>query len=423
VGTTTTTTKLSNPQEQQQQQPPLHETADRRINGTIRLVTWNLLAPVYSHPKKYPWSSADYLDWSYRGPLIQSELTRMDADIVCLQEVQTDTWDTFISGLDENYEGILQNVTNDHPVTNAVLLRKNKFRVIDQESRSRALLLVLGESNTTNDTDTVNPRRQPLYLANVHLQAGIDDDDTRVSQLKSLLKRLVFHINGNKKDTDNTTKKRRLKQKAKSLVERVKVASSKTDKSLLILGRENRTIKADVKNDVNQEDVPPAVIIAGDMNMLPTNPVYRWLSHKDHKTASSNDQTQRAPRVHMRDPGTGLRLDNLKFPIVGKHIELLPLTDVYRRKPPVLYQTKIEVESLDPTESKEQKAKPISMTYCGGSVLDYVWTTTSSSRAIDITKTMVFHPQAFENEPQQWPSKDHPSDHLPLGVEFSWRSQ
>lgn len=385
------------------------------IGNKVRLVTWNLLAPCFSHPKKYPWCPPEYLDWPYRGQLVQSELERIDADIVCLQEIQTDIWDDFMAGMDDQYEGILQNVTNDHPVTNAILLRKDKFRVTKQESRSRALILVLEHQCDNDTTDNANdeaiPRSPPLYLANVHLQAGMDDDETRVCQLKSLLKRLVFH---SKEDASASGKPS--KSLLKRLAKRGVAFSSDGDAP----SKETNS-KANASSKTNPpKKLPPAVVIAGDMNMLPTNPVYRWLGHKEHETASSTSATQQAPKVNMRDGGTGIELTDLKFPSRGKFVELLPLTDVYRHQPPVLLQQTT-------TTTDEVEGQPVQMTYCGGSVLDYIWTTTSAAadsatslHSIDISKTMVFHPQAFKNERQQWPSKDHPSDHIPIGFEFSW---
>jgi len=428
---------------------------------------------MYCHADKYYWSDPEDLDWhSHRGPRIQSTLKTIHADIVCLQEVQTDIWDDFMIGLEDQYVGILQNMTNDHPVANAVLLRKDgRFRVKEQESRSRALILVLedfssDDGDTPYDDDYINEEPQPppkrlLYLANVHLQAGLDDDETRVNQLKSLLKRLVFHM----EDDDSNvkaqgSKRKRMKQKAKDLFQKV---SSKADagKSKLlwktlsqeekdaILQKSKRKAAAKQAAQPKPQTRPPApVIIAGDMNMLPTNPVYRWLSHRDHLDATADHTQQQqdaladaAPKVNMRDAGTGLFLQ-FQFPTRGKHVDLLPLTDVYRQLPPVLcqlepQQLQQQVDDHDDDNDKEKKqeeeadmaGKPIGMTYCGGSVLDYIWTTTAptttkhtnhENKVMEITKTMVFHPLAFQKDRQPWPSKDFPSDHLPIGVEFSW---
>jgi hypothetical protein len=66
------------------------------------------------------------------------------------------------------------------------------------------------------------------------------------------------------------------------------------------------------------------------------------------------------------------------------------------------------------TEEKERRQ--LTMTYRTGYVLDYVWT----SRKVDIEDTLFFHPKACTKEPQKWPSEEHPSDHLPIGVDLDW---
>jgi endonuclease/exonuclease/phosphatase family metal-dependent hydrolase len=336
-------------------------TGDRK---GIRLVSWNLLAPVFSHPKKYPWCSEEHLDWSYRQKLIVAKLQQIDADLVCLQEIQSDHWDGFLELFEDTYEGILQNVTKNHPVTNAILLRKNKFHVLRQESRSRALILVLSSCDNGNN---------PLYLANVHLQAGMDDDETRIFQLKSLLKRLNTH--------------------------------SSTEQSLPF-------------------QVQPPVVVVGDFNMLPTNPVYHWLSNGANAERNQN----------LVDTGTGLQLNHLKFPTTGKHTEMLPLNDVFKEQPPTLDTG----DEDDEVPLAQQTERYIEMTYCGGSRLDYIWTSSSSSgkgkvptedhtnktsshgSSIHVLATLVFHQEAFQRNRQMWPSAEHPSDHLPVGFEFTW---
>ncbi|CAB9505867.1 repressible alcohol dehydrogenase transcriptional effector [Seminavis robusta] len=357
---------------------PVANRADTNLveRQGIRLVTWNLLAPVFSHPQKYPWCSAEALSWPFREKLIVELLQETDADVICLQEVQTDLWEGFLQHFSQSYDGILQNVTNQHPVTNAILLKKNKFQVIQQESRSRALILVLdhlidGETNS-GSTDSNKNNNNPLYLANVHLQAGMEDDETRMCQLKSLLKRLNTHssrITAARKSTGRKKAQKSSTTKAKS----------------------------------------PSCVVVGDFNMLPTNPVYYWLS----ETNSPRHQIEQGNKKHFFFQDGKQKLSKLMFPMNGKHNEILPLKDVHiQEPPPVLIQT------TKSTTEKQHDDDTIQMTYCGGGRLDYIWTLPSSS--IDVVKTMVFHPQAFEKSRQQWPSNEHPSDHLPVGFEFTW---
>ena len=57
------------------------------------LVTWNLLAPQYAVRSKFPWASDEVLRWEARRQLIVRQLAAMDADALCLQEVEVALWD------------------------------------------------------------------------------------------------------------------------------------------------------------------------------------------------------------------------------------------------------------------------------------------------------------------------------------------
>jgi CCR4-NOT transcription complex subunit 6 len=148
----------------------------------IRLMSWNTLAAEYVKPEKYPLSSEQDLDWSRRSKLILKEIQDSRAQIVCLQEVQVSYWQDFSANCQKiGYDcQILQNVTRQHPVALAILLKPNVVEVLAVESRSRAILTVMRLRSTN----------QLLVLANVHLQAGFQSDEDRYNQIKSLLKRI-----------------------------------------------------------------------------------------------------------------------------------------------------------------------------------------------------------------------------------------
>lgn len=56
-------------------------------------------------------------------------------------------------------------------------------------------------------------------------------------------------------------------------------------------------------------------------------------------------------------------------------------------------------------------------TYKGGSILDYIWT----SEKLKVVDTLLFHPQSSVVGAEQWPSDNHPSDHVPIGIDFEWK--
>jgi mRNA deadenylase 3'-5' endonuclease subunit Ccr4 len=163
---------------------------------SFRLLSWNLLAPTFTRPSKYPDTLPEHLDWTYRLPLILQRIHESNADIVCLQEVQIDCWDEICLRLDGEFDlRILQNVTKEHPVALAILVKTSFLGVecVAAESRSRAILTVLKFAHT-NET---------LFLANVHLQAGKNETKERFLQVQSLLKRIRKHASDMMTQTPN----------------------------------------------------------------------------------------------------------------------------------------------------------------------------------------------------------------------------
>ena len=155
----------------------------------LRLASWNLLAQCYATPSKYSWCDPQHLDWEYRKSLIIPKLLNMDADIICLQEVEVGLWPELIDAFQSHqYSGVLQNVTRGHNVASAILVRDSCCLCLERlESRSRVLIGVLQDKRDSS-------RR--LYLCNVHLEAGEKNGDNlqRYHQLKSLFKRLTRQV-------------------------------------------------------------------------------------------------------------------------------------------------------------------------------------------------------------------------------------
>ena len=279
--------------------------------GLLRIATWNLLAPQYARPEKYPWCDPKHLDWDYRQSLIVPQLLQWDADVVCLQEVQVEFWPKLISSLGDVYDGIIQNVTRNHNVASAMLLRKECSWTFDRvESRSRALLCVLRHKETSSS------QTERLYVANVHLEAGIKmaNDLQRYHQVKSLFKRLAYHC-----DIDS----------------------------------------------IPLEDA--ALVLAGDFNVLRSNIMHLCLSQ---------GQLYHPQQAKIKPP-----------------IRIAKLQDALGTGTRRLVQ----------------------MTFARGHVLDYIWTSSN----IQAGQTLPLSPHVTQNIPKLWPSRDIPSDHLPIGVELA----
>jgi CCR4-NOT transcription complex subunit 6 len=320
---------------------PNHRDNDdeRQQHRPFRLITWNLLAPIYSPPHKYTWCDPRHLEWSHREPLILDRLRSIQADVVCLQEVQIDIWNHHHDGLQQRLQNelqysttLLQNVTNQHPVSTAILIHQDSGITLRRaESRSRVLLAVLEVPSTNTFEGATAPSSAPslLYLANVHLDAGsgLEHDVTRYHQIKSLLKRLQHHIQLDRQEIEN-------------------------------IG----------------DAVDPAVILCGDFNMISQHQIYHWL-----ETGTYHDDDSSPCRPPLKSSS-----------VVSW---LLPLHNAFCHH-------------------------PLAMTYSGGRVLDYIWT---SPKSLQILETTCYYPNELLIEKklpsyQPWPSANHPSDHVPLGA-------
>jgi mRNA deadenylase 3'-5' endonuclease subunit Ccr4 len=168
----------------------------RRSCNALRLVSWNVLAPIYAPESKYPHCSIDDLAWPTRRYRIIQELEQFEGDIICLQEIQLDLWEEDLKQFVENinYIPIVQE-TKDHPIANVILIRPScGWECVAVESRSRALLTVLKHADESM-----------LFLGNVHFQAGMQEehDEKRYTQIRSLLKRIRKHARDYKVDQPN----------------------------------------------------------------------------------------------------------------------------------------------------------------------------------------------------------------------------
>jgi mRNA deadenylase 3'-5' endonuclease subunit Ccr4 len=154
---------------------------------TFRIVSWNILADVYARPEKYPKTLAVDLDWDARSSRIVNRLKEYNADVVCMQEVQLSSWQSFAAEcqcLGYNCE-LIQNVTREHPVALAILYNPQVIQVLAVESRSRAILAAI----------SIRPTNEIVFLANVHFQAGQDGraEEQRYFQIRSLLRRIELY--------------------------------------------------------------------------------------------------------------------------------------------------------------------------------------------------------------------------------------
>lgn len=165
--------------------------------GAFSVVSHNILAPIYATPGTFG-VSAEVLDWPRRRDRLCQELAACDSDVVMLQEVQLSTFSPDFDALCAScgYAASLQADQVRRPYANAILYRAARYEPVLEESRSRAQILVLREraqAAPAAEPDEGAGLVRLLYLANVHLQKGGSEQLTRLTQLRSLFKRLALH--------------------------------------------------------------------------------------------------------------------------------------------------------------------------------------------------------------------------------------
>jgi hypothetical protein len=203
--------------------------------------------------------------------------------------MQLDLWDDFLAQL-PGFSGVLQTEKSskkDLPV-NAVLVRDGCAEIVRTESRSRAFIVVLkptpatvDDDNNEDDHDNTENNIPMIYLANVHLEAGYEKDETRYFQIRSLMKRLEQQV---LRDTPDHGK-----------------------------------APDDMDSESDSDSYEPAVILAGDFNMFSTNDIIYDLLTMGHLPDDDDDDDD------------VLIADTLPEPF----LPLLPLRDAYLVSPPV----------------------------------------------------------------------------------------
>ena len=68
---------------------------DGAPGGRVTVLTYNVLADLYATSRMYSYTPSWALAWNYRRQNILKEIVQHDADILCLQEVQSDYFEDF----------------------------------------------------------------------------------------------------------------------------------------------------------------------------------------------------------------------------------------------------------------------------------------------------------------------------------------
>ena len=94
----------------------------------------------------------------------------------------------------------------------------------------------------------------------------------------------------------------------------------------------------------------------------------------------------------------------------------VPLQDVYLQNECKDRASLPLYKSDGDTATASLETSHLTKTYRGGAVLDYIYV----SDQVQVHHTLLCHPKSSTPGGEKWPSKDHPSDHAPVGIDFEW---
>ena len=193
---------------------------------TFTVATYNVLADLYCNSDMYGYVPDWALAWAYRRQNILKEIVNYNADILCLQEVQSDHYEDFFQGEMAKYgyasvykKKTAQVFSEGKFVIDgcAIFFKKDKFALIKKyevEFNKAALSLVESLGGATQKKDALNRlmkdnialivvlealdvdqqllqgKRQLLCVANTHIHANTEHNDVKLWQVHTLLKGL-----------------------------------------------------------------------------------------------------------------------------------------------------------------------------------------------------------------------------------------
>jgi CCR4-NOT transcription complex subunit 6 len=115
-----------------------HERTVTSGSVRFRIVSYNILAEKYATKQAYPYCDSWNLQWPYRRKILFEELEEIQGDIVCLQEVQGDHFETDINPFMNSlgYDGIYKQKSIAVQFGKidgcATFWKKNKFSMSEQ---------------------------------------------------------------------------------------------------------------------------------------------------------------------------------------------------------------------------------------------------------------------------------------------------
>ena len=192
------------------------EQASMEAAGHIQVsvVCYNVLAELYATQERHPYCPTWALAWSYRKMRLLQELIYLDADIVCLQEVETAQYHEFFAPnlKQAGYEGVFKPKSRAKTMGNggarvdgcAMFWKHAQFGLVEEhviefqnEAQTRQFVgegynrLVLRDNIALVALLELWSTRQRILIANTHIHWNPEFSDVKLIQTKMFLEKLM----------------------------------------------------------------------------------------------------------------------------------------------------------------------------------------------------------------------------------------
>lgn len=361
----------------------------------FRIVSYNVLAQCYAKQKQFTKCKPEHLKWDYRKKVLIELLAELDADILCLQEV--DNYDKFWErelGKAGYFGAYKQRNSHLKPKLDgcATFFRASKFQLIrnvglelDHVDSCKGL-----EGAPSFETHNVallslfapiGVPRCCFCVANLHLFWDPSYDNLKIAQAKAVV-----------------------------------LAAQNLARSL---------------------DVPAPIILAGDFNSVPTSAVYSYLTEEAgflSAYAACGSASERSvfapttPTTPTRDSSVSVSSTGLTFGKIMLSKGLDPQSPEFR--PMGISQTLFPpaVSLAPPAIAPPRSAEPPFTNYRDifNGTIDYIMVSRSSMPdvgvGIDVIGALgMISELEASKEGGGLPSSRHPSDHLPIAADLQLR--
>ncbi|EYU20684.1 hypothetical protein ABFS83_11G002500 [Erythranthe nasuta] len=208
---------------------PGNQDGDGRISssGTFTVLSYNILSDVYATNETYSYCPPWALSWAYRRQNLLREIVGYRADIVCLQEIQSDHFEEFFGPeLDKHgYQAIFKRKSGEiftgpnnsidgcatffrrdrfshvkkyevefnkaaRSLIDALVPSAQKKNALNRLIKDNVALIVVLEAKFGNQGIDVPGKRQLVCVANTHVNVHQELKDVKLWQVHTLIKGL-----------------------------------------------------------------------------------------------------------------------------------------------------------------------------------------------------------------------------------------